>query len=202
MSFTIGSLFDGSGEWKPVVGYESEYLVSDHGYVWSIRRNKLLKPKKTVAGYLRVGLSVGGNRKDFPVHRLVAVAFVPNPENKPTVNHINEMKTDNRVENLEWATSAEQNTHGTRLMRAVANTDWEARTRKMDYQKIAEKHNYETMNAAQMKKVVQKDMSGKILCMFDSIGQAARSVKTSPAHIWECCNNRRKSCKGSVWMYA
>lgn len=202
MGFTIGSLFDGSGEWKPVVGYENEYLVSNCGKVWSMRNNRLLTPKITAAGYLRVGLSVDGKRKDFHVHRLVALAFIPNPLEKPTVNHINEIKTDNRVENLAWATMAEQNTHGTRIKRAVANTDWKARTMKIDYKKIAQKRDYATMNAAQMKKVIQKDMSGTKIRVFDSIGQAARSVKASPAHIWECCNSRRKSCKGSVWMYA
>lgn len=202
MSFTIGSLFDGSVGWRPVKGYEAEYFVSNRGEVWSIRNNRLLTLKRTPAGYLRIALSVKGRRQDVCVHRLVAEAFIPNPEGKPTVNHINEVKDDNRVENLEWATFSEQNTHGTRTARAVANTDWKARSQKMDYAKIAQKHNYETMNAAQMRRVVQKDKGGNVIRVFDSIGQAARATNASTGHIWECCTGRRKSCKGSVWNYA
>ena len=198
----LGSLFDGSEEWRPIKGYEKEYLVSTAGKVWSVRSGRTLAPKLTRAGYQRVGLSVNGEREDFSIHRLVAEAFIPNPEGKPTVNHINEVKTDNRVENLEWATTLEQNTHGTRIARAVAHTDWKARTLKMDYEAIAKKHDYDTLNAAQMRQVVQKDIGGNVINTFDSIGKAARSVNTSAGHIWACCNNQRKTCKGSVWVYA
>lgn len=200
--YKLGSLFDGSEEWRPVIGYENEYLVSDFGNVWSIRNRRLLTPKLTRAGYLRVGLSVDGKRKDFHVHRLVAIAFIPNPMEKPTVNHINEVKTDNRVANLGWATNLEQNTHGSRIARAVANTDWNARSKKMDYKAIAKKHDYDAMNSAQMKKVVQKDTNGNVVAVFDSIGKAARSANVSTGHIWQCCNGQRKTCRGSVWAYA
>lgn len=189
-------------EWRPVPGYESTYLISSRGDIWSIRRNRELICKQEKSGYRRITLSVDGESKTFSIHRLVALAFIPNPENKPTVNHINEDKSDNRVSNLEWATVKEQNAHGTRTARAMANTDWAARTAKMDYKKIAQKHDYKTLNAAQMRKVVQKDLTGTVIARFDSIGQAARSVNVSTGHIWQCCNGERKTCKGSVWSYA
>lgn len=189
-------------EWKPIVGYESYYLVSENGDVWSIRSNRKLKLKPQKSGYVRVGLSVSGCRQDFAVHRLVALAFIPNPDNKPTVNHINENKADNRVENLEWATSREQNIHGTRIARAMKSTDWSARTAKVNYAEIARKHDYFSMNSAQMKKVVQKNVCGVTIRIFDSIGQAAKSVNVSPGRIWQCCKGQRKTCKGSKWEYA
>lgn len=161
-----------------------------------------MTPKRTKAGYLRATLSVNDCQKTFGIHRLVAMAFIPNPDTKPTVNHINEIKSDNRVENLEWATYREQNVHGTRIARAMASTNWSDRTIKMDYREIARKHDYETMNTKQMRKVVQTDLAGNVIAVFNSIGQAARSVKSSPGHIWQCCNGQRKSCKGSVWNYA
>ena len=187
--------------WKPIQGYEDEYLISDRGEVWSIRGNRILQPKREKTGYLRITLSTPTSRKTFAVHRLVALAFIPNPENKPTVNHLNEIKNDNRVENLSWATHREQNVHGTRIARAMANTNWVARSTRVDYYAIARKHNYETMNAKQMRKVAQLNPTGEIITTYDSIGQAARSIGVSSGRIWECCNGRRKTCKGSIWNY-
>ena len=198
----LGSLFDGSIEWRPIKGYENEYLVSESGGVWSLRSRKKLKPATDKYGYFYFVLCVDGRRKTVRAHRLVAIAFIENPLNKPTVNHINENKGDNRAENLEWATMKEQNIHGTRTQRAMANTDWAARTAKMDYKEIAKKHNYKAMNESQKRKVVQKDVDGKQIAVFDSIREAARSVNVSTGHIWQCCNGQRKTCKGSVWNYA
>ena len=197
----VATSWKGDDMWKPISGYENEYLVSDAGEVWSVRSNRALTPKLNKAGYLKVTLSRNNHPKTISIHRLVAMAFIPNPDGKPTVNHINEIKTDNRVENLEWATTREQNIHGTRIARAMANTDWSARTAKMDYREIARKHDYENMNSQQMKKVVQTDLEGNVIAVFNSIGQAARSVKSSPGHIWQCCNGQRKTCKGSIWNY-
>ena len=94
--------------WKSVVGFEGLYEVSDQGRVRSlVKRNNrwkpgVLSPSKTHDGYLRVCLYKDGHGKTFKVHRLVACAFLPNPLNLPEVNHINEDKTNNSVENIEW----------------------------------------------------------------------------------------------------
>jgi len=187
--------------WYPVKGYESYYLVSNLGDIWSIRNNRKLKPKLQSTGYYRITLSVNGSCKTFAVHRLVAEAFIPNCENKPTVNHINECKTDNQVENLEWATTLEQNTHGTRIQRAMANTDWEARTAKIDYAEVARKHNYYEMNHAQMKPVLQYDKHGIFIARHDGVAVAARTVNCSQGGICSCLKGRRKTCAGYVWKY-
>ena len=182
--------------------FDNQYGITEDGKVWSVRRGRFLKPIKTRAGYLRVCLCVDGRRKYISIHRLVAQAFIPNPENKPTVNHINEDKTDNRAENLEWATHHEQNVHGTRIERAVRNTDWKKRSEKMNYKEIASKHDYENINVAQMKAVRQMSLDGEEIRIYRSIGEAAREMGISTAHIWECCNGRRKTSKGSRWEYA
>lgn len=97
--------------WRPIEGFE--YMVSSLGRVKSLeridylghhRKEKILKPGKTTHGYLQVVLCRDGKKKPYPVHKLVANAFIPNTYNLETINHINEIKTDNRVSNLEWMT--------------------------------------------------------------------------------------------------
>ena len=103
--------------WKYISGFEGYYCVSDKGEVYSLRSHKILKPKKDHYGYLVVTLSVNQKRYTRTVHRLVAETFIPNISEKETVNHINENKTDNHVENLEWMSVKENNNHGTRNKR-------------------------------------------------------------------------------------
>ena len=187
--------------WLPIQGYEGYYAVSNLGNVWSVRRNRNLCVKIGNTGYCRVTLSVNGRCKTYAVHRLVAEAFIPNCENKPTVNHVNECKTDNRAENLEWATHREQNLHGTRTQRVVANTDWKNRTAKIDYAEIARKHNYYEINRAQMKPVLQFDKHGFFIARHDGVSAAARAVNRNAGSICECAQGRRKSCGGYQWKY-
>ena len=106
-------------EWKNVIGYEGLYEVSNIGNVRNVRRNTLLKLSKNNYGYIQVSLYKNGIRTGLKVHRLVAEAFLPNPDNLPQVNHLDEDKTNNRVENLEWCTAKYNNTYGHRTENAI-----------------------------------------------------------------------------------
>lgn len=90
--------------WKDVVGYEGRYVVSNTGKVKRADVDKTMKFSVNKKGYLKVALSARGALKSCAVHRVVAFAFLENPENKPEVNHINGVKMENNVENLEWCT--------------------------------------------------------------------------------------------------
>ena len=106
-------------EWKNVIGYEGLYEVSNMGNVRNVRRNKLLKLTKTYYGYIQVNLYKNGIRTGLRVHRLVAQAFLPNPDNLPEVNHLDEDKTNNRVDNLEWCDRKYNNNYGDRLKKSI-----------------------------------------------------------------------------------
>ena len=105
--------------WKDVKGYEGRYKVSNTGKVYSLISNKILALRINKAGYSQINLYKDCDRKMFSIHRLVAQAFVPNPDNKPQINHIDEDKPNNNFNNLEWVTSKENNNHGTRLYRSA-----------------------------------------------------------------------------------
>ena len=110
--------------WKDIKGYDGLYMISDMGEIKSLPKNhrygskverilKSGKTKKQRSGetYPTICLCKDGVVTEYKIHRLVAETYIPNPENKSTVNHINGIKNDNRVENLEWATPSEQNYH-------------------------------------------------------------------------------------------
>ena len=110
-------------EWRDIEGYEGKYQVNQIGQVRSLNyrrtgKTKRLKLGTNKDGYNHVRLGKNGKYKCCLVHRLVAQAFIPNPDNLPEVNHKNEVESDNRVENLEWCTRKYNNSYGTRNERA------------------------------------------------------------------------------------
>ena len=108
--------------WKDIKGYEGKYQISNKGRVRSLdykgtKKKKLLKASTNKEGYIQIRLYKNGKGKTYFVHRLVAEAFILNPNNYPVVNHKDENKSNNSVDNLEWCTVEYNNTYGTRLER-------------------------------------------------------------------------------------
>ena len=103
-------------KWRDVIGYEGLYKISNEGEVYSLVSKKILKSfPHYEKGYIRHCLYKNKSKKTLSTHRLVAFAFIPNLENKPEVNHINGIKSDNRVENLEWVTASENCIHSFKI---------------------------------------------------------------------------------------
>jgi len=113
--------------WKDISGFEGYYQISDSGRVKSLDRTvrqrnginlikgRFLKPSINKGGYEYLSLCKEGSQKTYVIHRLVGVEFVSNPQNKPQINHINGIKTDNRAENLEWVTNQENQQHASKI---------------------------------------------------------------------------------------
>jgi hypothetical protein len=98
-------------EWRDIEGYEGFYKISNLGRLLILSKNKIKKQVINSEGYAYVTISKNDIKKCFTVHRLVAKAFIPNPENKEQVNHKNKVRSDNRMENLEWNTIKENSIH-------------------------------------------------------------------------------------------
>ena len=164
--------------WKPVVGYEGLYEVSNWGRVKSVNYNhtgkeKILKQNQIKNGYKSVMLYKDGNGKNYLVHRLVAEAFLPNPNDYKEVNHKDENKLNNSVDNLEWCTN--------------------------EYN-----HNYGTINErisqSQSKPVLQYDLEGNFIKEWKSVTECCRNGYNQ-GHVGACCRDERKTHKGFIWEY-
>lgn len=114
--------------WRWIEGYEGLYMVSDQGRVMGAPKRThyghVLALCKKRTGYVHVCLTKDGKKRYFAVHRLVASAFVGNPEHKPEVNHLNGLRFDNRAENLEWVTRSENEKHAYRVLGKAPNAPW------------------------------------------------------------------------------
>ena len=168
--------------WEDIEGYEGLYQVSNLGRTKRLYKNdkeKILKLMSDRKGYLRVDLYKEGKRKTYTVHRLVAQAFIPNLENKLEVNHKDEDKTNNKVENLEWVTRRENNNYGTRNERIAKS---------------------QTNNKKKSKPIYGINIKTNERIEFPSTREAERSGFNS-SNIVDCLKGRRKSHKGYKWFY-
>lgn len=162
-----------------------DYYITDSGLVYSRNpyknRDGRIKRIKTVqrkTGYINVGLNRNNKHFVLPLHRLVAMAFVPNPDNKPEVNHINGVKHDNRADNLEWVTHSENIKHS--------------------YTTLGKKRN---PHFNVYRKWVACIKDGKIIDKFHGTREASRQTGIRQARISECCLGKTKHAGGFQWEY-
>lgn len=164
---------------KDIPGYEGRYQVSNYGRVWSLIRGREMSYDLGKEGYLRCSLCHYGQRNiPIGVSRLVAITFLDKPnENQIEVNHKDENKQNNHVDNLEWVSKSENINHGTRNKR------------------VAEKLNI---------KVLQLDLQGNLIKEWDSIGEASKSLGIHRSTISRHCNNHITGTirGGYIWRYA
>lgn len=167
--------------WKPVVGYEGLYEVSNWGRVKSIKFGKeiiLKQSKNKKTGRLHVVLCKNGILKTYSVHRLVAEAFIDNPNNYKEVNHKDENPQNNVVSNLEWCDAKYNCNYGTRNKR------------------ISEK----MTNGKLSKSVLQYDLEGNFIKEWKSTAECGRNGFCNH-HVAACCRGERKTHKGFIWRY-
>lgn len=172
---------------RDVVGFEGKYKVSNFGNVLSLNyqntgKPKVLVPKKHHTGYLTVLLNSKHNKS---IHVLVAEAFLPNPERKKCVNHIDGNKHNNCLSNLEWTTPKENMAHAIRIGLREPHFNNAKRGKEN----------------AQSKAVCQYSTDGTLLKVWDCISDAARAVGCKPCQIVNVACGRTKTCHGFVWRY-
>lgn len=155
-----------------------DYYATDNGDIYSRNYNhtgriKKMTPQEDKDGYLRVIIRKNGKKYFKPIHRLVAETFIPNPENKPQINHKNGIRTDNRIENLEFCSAAENIQHA-----------------------------YKTLGRKGPRvKIVQQIKNGKIIAEFLGTCDAARKLGISRSSISACCIGVNKTGHGFQWKY-
>ena len=178
-------------KWKDVVGYEGKYEVSNLGRVRSLNylrtgKAKLLKQQVDKYGYKRMRLYKDGKAKSLLVHRLVAMAFLPNPNNLPMVNHKDENKTNNNVDNLEWCTASYNNNYGTKI---------ERQSKSMTGKK--------GKDANGSKPILMYDQEGNFIKRFDSTADANEYFGKDRycSSIGECLRGKRKTTYGFIFKY-
>lgn len=161
--------------WKKIFidGLETDYSVSTEGIVRKDTTNYILT-QSTQQDYKFVTLNVSGKQKRMRVHRLVAEAFIENPDNKPYVNHLNGIRSDNNIANLEWVTPSENTQH------AVATG---------------------LFQSGRAKAVIQYSLDGVEMATFESASEAARQTGGSQSKITMCCRRQRQTANDYQWRY-
>lgn len=180
-------------EWRDIKDWEGLYQVSNMGRVRSLGKNfirsdskpytrppRILKQLTYKNGYMKVELTKRGFAKRYYVHRLVAQAFIPNPDNLPEVNHKDENSSNNVSENLEWCSHKYNSNYGTRAERIK-------KTLKLIHKSVP---------------VEMYDKDGRFIRRFDSIQEASKELHIYGSSITECCRHkRRKTAGGYIWRY-
>ena len=156
---------------KDIKGYEGLYAITSCGKVWSYRNECFLKPYLNKKGYMRVCLRKDGEKKMYSLHRLVAEAYLPNPENLPEINHKDENKTNNCLQNLEWCDHKYNINYGTCITKS---------------------------SNSRKKPILQYDLDGNFIRDWGCTTDVGQEVKKG---INNCLKGRAKSAYGYKWKY-
>ena len=156
---------------KDIIGYEGLYAVTSCGKIWSYRSKIFLKPQVNKDGYLRVGLWKNGEVKKYLIHRLVAEAYIPNPEGLPQVNHKDENKENNCLQNLEWCDPKYNINYGTRNDKVASSIK---------------------------KPILQYDLDGNFIKEWPSTTDVGKEFIKGINH---CLRGRNKTAYGYIWKY-
>lgn len=182
--------------WKDIEGYKDYYQISNLGRVKALKRRiiksnnyrntkeRILKINKSSNGYLTISLSMFCNGKTFRIHRLISVAFIDNPENKPCINHIDGNKFNNTIENLEWCTYSENAIHayknGLRIPSALGKLG---------------------INNKGSKLVYQYDLEGNYINQYNGTQEAHRMTGVHQGNIAACARGKYSHAGGFIWKY-
>ena len=156
---------------KDIKGYEGLYGITSCGKVWSYKRKKFLTPIANKGGYLYVYLYKDNESKKYYIHRLVAEAYIPNQENLPQINHKDENKTNNCLQNLEWCSAKYNNNYGTHI---------------------------EKVSNSLKKPILQYTIEGEFIREWPSATDVGREAKVN---ICYCLKGRYKTAYGYIWKY-
>ena len=194
--------------WKDIrvvknVDYLGHYQVSNLGRIKSLNRyrknrhgvpalvrERILKLQYSQYGYNVICLSLNNKRATISVHQIVGIAFIPNPENKSQINHINGIKTDNRVENLEWATQKENIQHAYDTGLAIMTPERIGRLTVM----------LREIGIKRMRPILMLSLTDEPLLWFDSMKEAKQQFNSS-IHISDVCSGKRKTAGGYKWQF-
>ena len=164
--------------WKDIEGYKGHYQISNYGNVRSLKKDAFLMKGGYLKGYKIISLWKNGTGKMFRVHRLVAAAFIPNPENKPCIDHIDGNRANNHADNLRWVTAKENS------------------------------NNYNAPNTYKGKKinkggkaVLQYDLEGNFIKEWVTTMEIQRQLNYHRSNISNCCNGLVKTAYNYIWRY-
>ncbi|MDR2044899.1 MAG: HNH endonuclease [Clostridium sp.] len=179
--------------WKDIEGYEGKYQVSNEGKVRTLNykrtgRMAVMSPCKSRWGYVCVNLWNNGQRKFRKIHRLVAMAYLENPNELPFVHHKDENKTNNNVSNLEWSSVS----HNTQSF-VNNHPEWK--------QKIGDAQLGKSKPST-WRAIEQRDLQGNVVSSFCSIKDVAKKTHLLETSIVRCCKGKAKTCGGYKWQYA
>ena len=157
-----------------IIDNEKNYTIDKNGTIYSKIKNKIRKQQETIHGYKSIDLISDGIRKKYPVHRLVAIHFIPNPKNKPCVNHIDGNKHNNNVSNLEWVTYSENEKHS--------------------FEKLGKKAHNSKITMIKNIKTGKEDI-------FESLNKACEFTGAIPVNAGKVITGKRKSAAGFTYRY-